>query len=208
MGNGMEPGDAELWDRAVAGEPRAFGRLFDRHANAIFTFCLRRTGDHSAAEDLMSEAFLHAWRRRADMQPTTDGPVPWLYGIAANLVRRHLRGVGRGHAAMVRVALAGPELDPSDEIAGRIDDARSVDRATEALRSLPESDQELFVLCVWQQLSYEEAANALGIPVGTVRSRLSRARDRLRLLVGEPTGRSGDTQGGTTGARDTKAGWD
>lgn len=207
MGDGRGTSDAELWDRAVAGEPQAFEQLFDRHTNAIFTFCLRRTGDRSAAEDLMSATFLHAWRRRADMRPATAGPVPWLYGIAANLVRRHLRGVGRSHRGLGRLPIPSPELDPSEEIAGRVDDARRVERAVDALNSLPESDQELFVLCVWQQLSYSEAAAALGVPVGTVRSRLSRARGRLRLALGEPARGSGDERGETRGAHGRKAGW-
>lgn len=209
MGDGREPADAELWARAVAGEPQAFEQLFDRHANAIFTFCLRRTGDRSAAEDLMSATFLHAWRRRADMQPATDGPAPWLYGIAANLIRRHLRSVGRRQAAMARIPAPKDqaEPDPSEEIAARLDGARRVDRTLKALRSLSESDQDLFVLCVWQRLSYEEAAAALGIPVGTVRSRLSRARGRLRIVLGEPTRGSGDEPGETTCARGRKTGW-
>jgi RNA polymerase sigma factor (sigma-70 family) len=155
----------------------------------------------------MSATFLHAWRRRADMQLAAEGPLPWLYGIAANLVRRHLRGVGRGHLAAGRVPVPTPEPDPSEEIAGRVDDARRVDRATEAMKSLPESDQELFVLCVWQQLSYEEAAAALGVPVGTVRSRLSRARSRLRLALGEPTGRSGDEPSGMRSKPGGEGGW-
>src|SRR6266496_2187946 len=126
MGDGREPTDAELWLRAVGGESQAFEQLFDRHANAIFVFCLRRTGDRGAAEDLMSTTFLHAWRRRADMQPGTDGPVPWLYGIAANLVRRHLRGVDRRQAAMARVSALGAEPDPSEEIADRLDRSKRV----------------------------------------------------------------------------------
>jgi RNA polymerase sigma factor (sigma-70 family) len=195
MDDGMKPADAELWSRAVAGESQAFEQLFHRHASAIFAFCLRRTWDRSAAEDLMSSTFLHAWRRRADLQPGTDGPLPWLYGIAANLVRRHLRGVGRRQAAMARVSAPITEPDPSEEVADRLDVARRVERTMEALGSLPESDQELFVLCVWQELSYEQAAAALGIPVGTVRSRLSRARGRLRLALGEPEGGSGDEPG-------------
>jgi len=207
MGDGREPvSDAELWGRAVAGSPEAFGELFDRHANAIFNFCLRRTGDRSAAEDLMSATFLHAWRRRADMRPAADGPVAWLYGIAANLVRRHFRGIGRRRAAMARLTSPGPEPDPSDEIAGRLDDARRVGRTREALKSLPEGDQDLLVLCAWQDMTYEEAAAALGIPVGTVRSRLSRARSRLRLVLGEPAATSGDEQGDQIRARGGKAG--
>jgi RNA polymerase sigma factor (sigma-70 family) len=192
MGDGREPADAELWNRVVAGDTRAFERLFDRHANSIFAFCGRRTGDWTAAEDLMSATFLHAWRRRTDMQPAPEGPVPWLYGIAANLARRHLRSLGRSRAAMARTPPSEVEPDPSEDIAARIDGARRLDRTLRALRSLSESDQDLFVLCVWQELSYEEAAAALGIAVGTVRSRLSRARSRLRLVDGEPTRDSGD----------------
>jgi len=198
MDHGTEPADAELWSRAVAGESGAFGRLFDRHANAIFAFCVRRTGDRAAAEDLMSTTFLHAWRRRAEMDPSAGGPVPWLYGIAANLVRRHLRSIGRQQSAMSRLPVLRDEPDPSDGIAGRLDDARRLRRVHEALATLSEGDQELFVLCVWQELSYEDAAAALGIPVGTVRSRLSRARNRLRLALGEPAGGNGDGTGAAT----------
>jgi RNA polymerase sigma-70 factor (ECF subfamily) len=139
------------------------------------------------------------------MEPAAGGPVPWLYGIAANLVRRHIRGVGRQRAAVARLPLLLDEPDPSDGIAGRLDNARRVRRTLEALASMPDDDQELFVLCVWQELSYGEAAAALGIPVGTVRSRLSRARTRLRLALGEPTGGSGDEPGAAPSG-DRKAG--
>jgi RNA polymerase sigma factor (sigma-70 family) len=206
MGDGREPADAELWARVVAGDARAFERLFDRHANSIFAFCARRTGDWIVAEDLMSATFLHAWRRRTDMQPAPDGPVPWFYGIAANLVRRHLRSVDRSRQAMSRTLPSEVEPDPSDEIAARVDGARRLDRTLRALRSLSESDQDLFVLCVWQELSYEEAAAALGIAVGTVRSRLSRARSRLRLVDGEPTRDSGDEPDETSNIRGRREG--
>jgi RNA polymerase sigma-70 factor (ECF subfamily) len=187
-----EPADTELWERVRRGEAQAFGLLFDRHAGAIFAFCLRRTGDRSAAEDLMSTTFLHAWRRRAEVEPIAPGPVPWLYGIAANLIRRHHRGTRRRHAVMARIPPCEAEPDPADDVADRLDHARRLDRTIEALRSLSENDQDLFVLCVWQRLSYEDAAIALGAPVGTVRSRLARARDRLRTALGEPVPGTGD----------------
>jgi len=195
MRDGTTPADANLWERAVAGEVRAFEQLFERHADALFAFCVRRTGDRGAAEDLLSTIFLHAWRRRGQVRIPTDGPLPWLYGIATNLVRRHRRGLDRRRAAMARVPLPADEPDPSDAIAGRLDDIRRMERIRAALSAMPESDQELFVLCVWQDLSYEQAALALGIPVGTVRSRLSRARSRLRLALGEPPHGRGDVSG-------------
>jgi len=188
--------DAALWQRVMAGEAAAFGELFDRRADAIYNFCLRRTADRTAAEDLLSATFLQAWRGRAAVQLVGDSVLPWLYGIAANLTRRHIRGVGRSRAGMARLPIPRPEPDPAEEVAGRLDDERRARRALDMLASLPQRDQDLFVLCVWQGLSYEEAAHALGVPVGTVRSRLSRARARLRSLIGEPLALTGDERAG------------
>ena len=186
------PSDRDLWRRAAAGESAAFGDLFDRHALAIYNFCLRRSGDRTAAEDLMSATFLHAWRRRTDVVLAGDSLLPWLYGIAANLTRRHSRGLKRRASAVARLPGPGFEPDPADDVALRLDLGRRAEHALRLIRSLPERDQDLFVLCVWQGLSYEEAALALDIPVGTVRSRLSRARQRLRALLAEPPDMSGD----------------
>ena len=201
--------DAELWRRAVDGDADAFGRLFDRHAHSIFAFCVRRTGDRAGSEDLVSATFLHAWRRRADMRPIADGPLPWFYGIASNLARRHLRGLGRRRAAMTRLVRANAEPDrepdPFEDVADRMDAVDRVDRAMEALEAFPERDRDLFVLCVWQGLTYEEAAAALGIPVGTVRSRLSRARGRLRAELEELTRQTGDERVAHHHAKDGKA---
>jgi RNA polymerase sigma-70 factor (ECF subfamily) len=196
-----EATDTDLWRRAVAGESEAFGQLFDRHADAIFAFCVRRTGDSVVAEDLVSATFLNAWRRRHDLRLTADGPLPWLYGIAANLARRQRRGVGRQRAALARLPASASQPDESEDVAGRVDDRRRMQRVVEALRSLPPSDQDVFVLCVWQELSYAQAAVALSIPIGTVRSRLSRARDRLRLALAEPIRGSGDQESDNAGIR-------
>jgi len=179
----------------VAGEHAAFGDLFDRHAHLINNFCFRRTGNRTTAEDLMSATFLHAWRRRSDVVLAGDSLLPWLYGIAANLSRRYLRGVRRRAAAAARLSEPGSEPDPADDVARRLDAGRQAERARDLIKSLPERDQDLFVLCAWQGLSYREAALALDIPVGTVRSRLSGARDRLRWLLAEPTDAIGDERG-------------
>ena len=97
---------------------------------------------------------------------------------------------------MARLPVSRPQPDPSDDVAERIDDAAQAERAFGLLRTLPQRDQDLFVLCAWQGLSYREAARALGIPVGTVRSRLSRARARLRGILEEPVTTTGDERGG------------
>ncbi len=184
--------DATLWRRASAGDTSAFETLFERHAKTIYNYCFRRTGDWTAAEDLMSSTFLHAWRRLSEVQLDSGEPLPWLYGIATNLAWRHLRGAGRQRAALARVPLPSPEPDLAEETAGRLDDAQQVRRLLAILATLKQDEQDVLVLCTWQGLSYAEAALALDIPVGTVRSRLSRAKTQVRALISEPQGSSGD----------------
>jgi RNA polymerase sigma-70 factor, ECF subfamily len=180
-----EPGDVELWLRAAQGDASAFGDLYDRHARSIYNYCFRRTADWALAEDLTSAVFLHAWRRR-DVRLSGDSLLPWLYGVATNLIRNHDRGTRRGVAAMDRVdaAQAGPDF--ADDLAGRLDDERRMTDVLEAIRHLSTPDQEVLALCVWQGLGYAQAAAALDVPVGTIRSRLSRARHRLRELAAAP----------------------
>jgi RNA polymerase sigma factor (sigma-70 family) len=185
--------DSALWWRAGAGDADAFARLFERHAKAIYNYCFRRTGDWSAAEDLLSIVFLEAWRRRDKYLP--PGKVlPWLYGIATNVVRNRRRSERRYRAALSRVPAAQPEPDAAEEIVERIADERRVAQALQLLSTLPRHQQDVFVLCAWSGLSYEDTSFALGVPVGTVRSRLSRARRSL----GELDPGSGHEQGGAS----------
>jgi RNA polymerase sigma-70 factor (ECF subfamily) len=182
----MELEDSVLWVRAGNGDAGAFGMLFERHAKAIYNYCFRCVGDWSAAEDLLSIVFLEAWRRR-DKQLPPGKVLPWLYGIATNVVRNRRRSERRYRAALARVPAPEPEADPGDDVAERIADEQRIRPALELLATLPRRQQEVFVLCAWSGLSYEDAAFALGVPVGTVRSRLSRARQAL-LEPGAPDG--------------------
>lgn len=174
----MEASDAELWARSREGDPEAFAVLFDRHARAIYNYCFRRLGDWSAAEDALSIVFLEAWRRR-DQELPPDKVLAWLYGVATNVVRNRRRAERRFQAALRRMP-AAPSQPPFDEDAdARLDDARNMRDALALLARLPKHEQDVLVLCAWSGLSYEDASVALGVPVGTVRSRLSRARRRL-----------------------------
>jgi RNA polymerase sigma factor (sigma-70 family) len=175
--------DASLWERSRAGDAVAFGQLFDRHGRAIYNFCFRRTADWSAAEDLASATFLHAWRRRSEVSVQPGSELAWLYGIALNLTRRHARGLSRLIAGRRRLPPLEPVPDHADDVASRLDDARLVRSTLELVEDLRQDDQDVLFLCVWAGLSYEEAATALGVPVGTVRSRLSRARARLNARL-------------------------
>lgn len=177
----VDPLDASLWARAQAGDADAFAALFERHAKAIYNYCFRNVGDWSTAEDLLSIVFLEAWRKRTAEVPAAN-LLPWLYGIATNVIRNRRRSERRFAAALRRLPRPQPEPDLAQAADKRIDDESQMRQALALLRQLPRREQEVFALCAWIELSYEEAALALGIPIGTVRSRLSRARARLREL--------------------------
>ncbi|MGK5685489.1 RNA polymerase sigma factor [Actinoplanes sp. URMC 104] len=176
-------GDGELWRRAREGEPEAFGVLFDRHGEAVRAFCARRSGSLDAADDLVSIVFLEAWRRRGDVELVDGNALPWLYGIARRTVQHRWRTALRHRRALDRLGAAPAAPDHADEVAARLDDERELARLREAFERLRPPDRDVLVLCVWQGLTYAEAAVALGVPVGTVRSRLSRARARLEATA-------------------------
>jgi RNA polymerase sigma factor (sigma-70 family) len=160
-------------------DPASFGTLFERHGRAVYNYCFRRTADWAAAEDLASVVFLEAWRRRKDVRLEGDSLLPWLYGVATNVVRNRNRALRRYRRALERFSHE-VEADFADDVAERVDDERQMRGVLEAIRVLPKREQDVLALCVWSELSYEEAAVALNVPVGTVRSRLFRARARLQ----------------------------
>lgn len=162
----------------------AFGELFGRHAQAVYTFCARRTADLALAEDLTSITFLEAWRHR-DRVPSGDAgsALPWLLGVSNNVVRNARRGQRRYQEVLER--LPAPSIVPpaEDQALARSVTEAGLRDALGAISALPEREQEVVMLVLWSGLSYEEAAMALAIPVGTVRSRLSRARSKLQVAL-------------------------
>lgn len=184
--------DLELWSCAAEGNSEAFGALFDKYARDVYNHCFRRTADWSAAEDLTSVVFLEAWRRRGEVRIRHESALPWLLGVANNVLRNRHRSLRRHKTALGQLPAQAYEPDPAEDIAGRIDDEHRMREILALMDRLSPADREVLALCVWSELTYEEAAVALGIPVGTVRSRLSRARSRLKdLLEKEPQPRLG-----------------
>jgi RNA polymerase sigma factor (sigma-70 family) len=181
--------DRDLWASAVSGDADAFGVLFERHSRAVYNFAFRFTANWAAAEDMASQVFLTAWRRRADVIFTTESGsvLPWLLGVATNLLRNQHRGMRRADAAVARLDASEAQPDFSDEVLGRMADEAQMAEVQAVIEQLPEREQDVLALCAWAGLNYEEAALALDVPVGTLRSRLSRARVHLRELV-EMTG--------------------
>ncbi|HEX7164870.1 MAG TPA: RNA polymerase sigma factor [Trebonia sp.] len=175
----MDDPAARLRARARAGDADAFGEVFDSCAKAVYNHAFRLTGDWSVAEDVMAQTFLEAWRSRERIAADGGSLRPWLLGIATNLARGHRRAARRQVAALLRLGPPPDVPDFSDDVTGRLDDANRIAALHRSLSRLRPDEFEVLALCVWSDLSYAETAEALGIPVGTVRSRLSRARARL-----------------------------
>jgi RNA polymerase sigma-70 factor (ECF subfamily) len=179
-----ELSDRALWQQARDGHEAAFGVLFERHAGRIYNYCFRRTGDWAMAEDLTSTTFLLAWRGHGRAPLQSESALPLLYGIATNALRNHRRSLRRGRDAFARLPLERvEEPDFSDDAATRLDDEAAMRRLLSVFSRLPRREQDVIALCDWSGLSYEDVAVALGIPIGTVRSRLARGRRRLRELA-------------------------
>jgi RNA polymerase sigma factor (sigma-70 family) len=174
--------DQELWERARGGDAEAFGELYESHARAVQGYCLWRTGNTQVAEDTAATVFLEAWHKRERLVLATDTAAPLLLGIANNVMRHRWRSVRRHRNAVERIkgaATADLGDDPEAEVVSKLEALRRVREAGDAIRALPRREREVLALIAWGELTYEEAAAALGVPVGTVRSRLARARERL-----------------------------
>ncbi|ANJ12206.1 MULTISPECIES: RNA polymerase sigma factor [Streptomyces] len=171
--------------RVRAGERDAFAELYERHARTVYNHGLRLTSDWSTAEEVMSDTFLAAWQARERLEPEGDSLVPWLLGIATHKAGNARRGARRRLAFLARQPPPPDVTDFAPEVAGRIDDARRLRAVHAALSRLRRQEREVLALCVWSGLDYGQTAEALGVAVGTVRSRLSRARTKLARLTDE-----------------------
>ena len=179
----MDDPTAQLRALARAGDADAFGAVFDACAKSVYNHAFRLTGDWSAAEEIMAMTFLEAWRGRDAIAADGGSLRPWLIGIATNLARGQRRAARRHRTALARLAVADELPDFADDASGRLDDVARIEALHRALADLPGPDLEVLALCVWSGLSYAEAAEALHVPVGTIRSRLSRARAKLTRLT-------------------------
>ncbi|RFU42228.1 RNA polymerase sigma factor [Actinomadura logoneensis] len=182
--------DAAVISGSLA-DPDRFAAIYDRHFADIYRYVAARLG-RDTADDLAAETFVTAFRKRDGFDPARGGVRPWLFGIATNLVALHRRAERRRYDALARAHAASslPDEDAPDErIAARVTAEGARPRLADALAALPEGDRDALLLVSVAGLGYDEVGQALGIPAGTVGSRLSRARRKLREALGgdDPT---------------------
>ncbi|MFG3600230.1 RNA polymerase sigma factor [Micromonospora chersina] len=190
--------DQELWTRAQSGETEAFGQLYVRHIQAVANFCFRRTADAALAEDLSSAVFVEVWQNKSRVSLDQPSLLPWLLGVAHNLLRNQWRSARRRRAALERLPPVRDTPDHAEAVAERLDAESDMRTVRAAMARLPRREQEVIELCVWAALPAVDAASVLGVPVGTVHSRLHRGRTRLLALVREAPDTSGHEQGRNT----------
>ncbi len=173
--------EAARWESARAGDPTAFGAIFDLHRNRVFHQAQRMAPTIHDAEDVTAATFLEAWRRRDSVRIVDGSIIGWLL-VTANYLARNLNRSRRRYRTLLE-QMREPEhdIDPADEVANRLYAQSMNGQVRDALSRLSKRDQDIITLCVLEELSTTQAAEALGLPAGTVKSRLSRAKQRLAV---------------------------
>ncbi|MEU5263167.1 RNA polymerase sigma factor [Amycolatopsis sp. NPDC021455] len=183
MTSAGEAGDDADVIAASLRHPERFAAVFDRHAAHIHRYLARRLGGQ-LAEDLTGETFLIAFGGRGRYDPAFPSARPWLYGIATNLVGQRRREEAREYRLRASLEPPAEQVSHADRVAERVTAQAMHGRLAGALAGLSCGDRDVLLLIAWEGLAYEEVATALGIPVGTVRSRLNRARRKVRAELG------------------------
>lgn len=166
-------------------EPDMFGEIFTRHHDTIHRYVARRAGAEQAP-DLTTEVFVRAFRLRDGYDTNRSSARPWLYGIATNIIGDNIRSTRRRQRLHLAMAGLGEfdHADDADRIVDRVDAEQAGRQINQALSRLSEGDRNAIVLYAVEELTYQQISEALGIPIGTIRSRIFRARSILRELIG------------------------
>jgi RNA polymerase sigma-70 factor (ECF subfamily) len=164
-------------------EPEHFTAIYDRHFTAVYRYVAGRLGPQ-AADDLAAETFLVAFRKRSAFDPRRGALRPWLFGIATNLVAQHKRDETRRYRALARAGAEPPTTAGHEDRVVRLVAAEGMQpRLARALASLSQAERDVVLLVALSDFAHDEVAEALDIPYGTVGSRLSRARKKLRAAL-------------------------
>ena len=187
----VEPFDLRLWDLVRQEDEHAFAQLYDMYAKPVYNFAFRRLASWSAAEEVVQSAFTTVWRRArvGDLPPLQrDSALPYFLGVAGRECDNAARGRNRATALARKSRFDLVEADHADAVAARVDDEAQMSEVLAIVRRLPQRQRDVLELVAWSGLSTAQAADALGLPEGTVKSRLSRARSQLRDMIGDRRG--------------------
>jgi len=185
-GTGAPVGDDAAVLAASLRQPERFGHIYDLHFPGIYGYIASRLGPDEA-DDLTADTFIEAFRRRASFDPARGSVRPWLFGIATRLVAQHRRAEARRYRALARTPAEPDPGGHDDRVAARVSAQARRGPLLRALAGLSDDDRDVLLLIALGGLSYEEVAAALSIPPGTVASRLSRARRKVRGVLGAQT---------------------
>ncbi|GAA3680744.1 RNA polymerase sigma factor [Nonomuraea antimicrobica] len=163
--------------------PERFAELFDRHAAELHRYVVRRLGPEPA-EDVVAETFTRAFEKRHHYDLSRGEALPWLYGILTNVIGSHRRAEVRGYRALARTGEDPVAVAFDEQVVARVSASATRKRIADALARLGRGERDVLLLIAWGDLTYEETAQALGVPIGTVRSRLSRARRKVAKALG------------------------
>ena len=185
MSGGSEDTDEALWLLAVNGDGDAFGALFDRHRDRVLTHAVRVVGSADIAEDITAIVFYEAWRRREYVRIVNGSIVAWLLVTANNTIRNHNRQRRRYRSFLEQLPPPALAVDVADEVVDAAEREAEASALRGAFSRLKLQDRDVITLCVIEGLSLRQAAAALGVAEGTVKSRLHRAKTRLGVLYEE-----------------------
>ena len=173
----MDSTDLDDWALVRNGDTRALGRMFELHADRLFRHAARLVSNREDAKDVVVMAFFELWRKRESVRLVDGSPLPWLVKTVGYVARNQERSAARYRRVLSRVPLEAAAQPPCDQL-----DESGVG---DAVRRLPSKERDVVILSVIEGLEDRDTATALGIPVGTVKSRLSRAKARLRIDLAE-----------------------
>ncbi|MFF1875568.1 RNA polymerase sigma factor [Kitasatospora herbaricolor] len=175
--------EADAWSKARDGDSASFAALFDRHRDRVFGQALRLLGAPHDAEDVTAMVFLEAWRRRDAVRVVDGSIIAWLLVTTNYTIRNHTRSARRYRIALSKLPTPEPQPDGTPEVDDAFDNDGRARVVRQAFAALAPHDQDVVTLCILEELPLAEAAAVLRIPVGTVKSRLSRAKRRLGDLA-------------------------
>jgi RNA polymerase sigma factor (sigma-70 family) len=184
------------WASVLTGDPDGFGRLYDTFRQRVFRHALRHTGALHDAEDIAALVFLEAWRKRTGIRLVDGSPLPWLLATTNNVARNVGRSRRRHRIALSRLPLTEEHAEFTQDSDRRMDEAPRREAIRRAFAGLSTRDQDVLSLCVIAEMPVAEAAAVLGVPVGTVKSRLSRSKAKLAALIADLADDAATTDGG------------